>query len=123
MSDIGSRIDEIKKRFTLFTQDSLESLRVKIVLSEVIAKFQPVMFEEIQTDEFTFPCPFHETCACDMIARNSHGRCFCNECGSTVDSIGYLMTAKLMTFEASVRFLAEMFNVKLEESQHATDKK
>ncbi len=95
----------------VFTKESLESLRQKIDLMEVLSSH--VQF----TGSGAFykaRCPFHEEKTPSFIIRKGDSHYHCFGCGAHGDAIHFLMNFQKMSFVESVEFLAQKFHVHLE---------
>lgn len=95
----------------LFTKDSIETLRQRVDLLEVI---QPHV--ELKRAGATYKglCPFHDekTPSFTVNKGDSHYHCF--GCGAHGDSIQFLMEHQRLGFQDAVETLAQRFSVTLE---------
>ena len=99
-----------------FTRQSLEQLRSRIDLVEVLTPYVQLKRAGLA---FKALCPFHEekTPSFTIQKGDSHYHCF--GCGAHGDAIQFLMTHLKMGFAESVETLAERFGVQLEETKGA----
>lgn len=96
---------------SFFTKDSLQRLKERIVLPEVLA-------DHIKLDRhganYKALCPFHDerTPSFTVSSGSSHYHCF--GCGAHGDAISFLMLHAKLSFQDAVESLAEKFGVPLE---------
>src|SRR5271154_2911939 len=97
----------------IFSRDSLEFLRSRIDLVEVL---NPYIKLTRAGSAYKALCPFHEERSPSFVIQkgNSHYHCF--GCGAHGDAIQFLMTHLRMSFTEAVESLAEKFQVQLEET-------
>lgn len=97
-----------------YSQESLQQLRERIDLVDVISSHLPM---QRSGSAFKALCPFHEekTPSFMIQAGDTHYHCF--GCGAHGDAIGFLMMHVKMTFVESVEYLAERFHVVLEKKE------
>lgn len=97
----------------LYAEESLDRLRSKIDLVEVISSHV-----QLKRSGSTYKalCPFHDekTPSFQVQAGDDHYHCF--GCGAHGDAIAFLMNHLSMSFVESVEMLAEKFGVHLEKS-------
>lgn len=102
------------KTMVLYTEESLEKLRSKVDLVEVISAHV-----ELKRSGSTYKalCPFHEekTPSFQIQVGNNHYHCF--GCGAHGDAIAFLMNYLTMSFVEAVEMLSEKFGVYLEKSE------
>lgn len=98
----------------LFTTDSLEMLRHKIDLFEVLSAH--LTFQRSGSTYKTL-CPFHEEKTPSFIIQRSSNHYHCFGCGAHGDAIAFLMTHVRMPFTEAVESLAERFQVHLEREE------
>jgi DNA primase len=105
---------------TLFTKESLELLRQRINLVEVLSSHL-----ELKPSGASYKalCPFHdERTPSFMVQRgDSHYHCF--GCGAHGDAIQFLMTHLKMTFLEAVESLAQRFHVQLQKVESPEENK
>lgn len=65
-------------------------------------------------------CPFHEDTSPSFHVSPSRGICKCFACGEGGDAISFLMKHQQMTFEQALRWLAERYNIEIEEQNPAS---
>ncbi|MGL4539890.1 MAG: DNA primase [Candidatus Rhabdochlamydia sp.] len=98
----------------LFTTDSLEMLRHKIDLFEVLSAH--LTFQRSGSTYKTL-CPFHEEKTPSFIIQRGSAHYHCFGCGAHGDAISFLMTHVRMPFTEAVESLAERFQVHLEKEE------
>jgi len=99
---------------TIFSKDSLEELRTKIDLVEVLSGFISL---NKSGAFYKAHCPFHdEKTPSFTVQRNDH-HYHCYGCGAHGDAISFLMQHQKMSFSQAVEYLAEKFQVHLEKAQ------
>lgn len=100
----------------LYTEESLDNLRDKIDLVEVLASHI-----QLKRAGATYKalCPFHEEKTPSFVVQASDSHYHCFGCGAHGDAIAFLMNHEKMSFVDAVDSLAERFGVILEKS---TDK-
>jgi DNA primase len=96
-----------------FSNNSLEELRQRINLSEVLAshvnlKSQGAFYKGL--------CPFHEEKTPSFVVHKGENHYHCYGCGAHGDAISFLMNYLKMSFLDAVEYLAEHFQVHLEKS-------
>jgi DNA primase len=96
-----------------YTKESLEILRQKIDLFEVLASF--IHFSRAGAN-YKALCPFHEEKTPSFILQRGDTHYHCYGCGAHGDAISFLMTYQKMSFAEAVQYLADKFNVVLEET-------
>jgi DNA primase len=95
----------------LYSKESLESLRHKIDLIEVIS---PYVKLQRSGASYKGLCPFHEEKSPSFIIQRGDTHYHCFGCGAHGDAIAFLMDHAKMTFVESLEFLAQRFQVPLE---------
>ena len=98
----------------LFTSDSLEMLRHKIDLFEVLSAH--LTFQR-SGSTYKALCPFHEERTPSFIIQKGNAHYHCFGCGAHGDAISFLMTHIRMSFTEAVESLAERFQVHLEKEE------
>lgn len=98
----------------LFTIDSLETLRHKMDLFEVLSAH--LTFQRSGSTYKTL-CPFHEERTPSFILQRGSTHYHCFGCGAHGDAISFLMTHVRMSFTEAVESLAERFQVHLEKEE------
>lgn len=98
----------------LFTTNSLEMLRHKIDLFEVLSAY--LTFQRSGSTYKTL-CPFHEERTPSFIIQKGSAHYHCFGCGAHGDAISFLMTYVKMSFIEAVESLAERFQVHLEKEE------
>lgn len=104
----------------LYTQESLDTLRQKIDLIEVLSSH--IQLKRSGSVHKAL-CPFHEekTPSFQVQTGESHYHCF--GCGAHGDAIAFLMNHLKMSFVDAVESLAERFNVSLEKTESTGTRK
>jgi DNA primase len=97
-----------------FSKESLEHLRSRIDLAEVLS---PYLQLQRSGSAFKALCPFHEERTPSFIVQKGDHHYHCFGCGAHGDAIQFLMTHLKMSFVEAVESLAEKFHVPLEEVQ------
>ncbi|MGA8164303.1 MAG: DNA primase [Waddliaceae bacterium] len=103
----------------VFTQESLEALRQRIDLIDVLSSHV-----DLKRAGSTYKglCPFHDEKTPSFVVRQGDDHYHCYGCGAHGDAIQFLMTHLSMRFSEAVESLAERFHLHLEtiESSEAT---
>jgi len=104
----------------IFTKESLETLRQRIDLIEVLS---PYVELKPAGGSYKGLCPFHDekTPSFMMQKGDSHYHCF--GCGAHGDAIHFMMHHLRMSFGESVEALAERFHVILERVEGSSEKR
>jgi len=97
-----------------FTRESLETLRSRIDLIEVL---NPYVKLQRAGAAYKALCPFHDEKSPSFVIQKGDSHYHCFGCGAHGDAIQFLMTHLRMSFVEAVETLAERFHVPLEESQ------
>lgn len=97
-----------------FSKDSLELLRTRIDLVEVLT---PYLKLQRSGAAYKALCPFHDEKTPSLIIQKGDSHYHCFGCGAHGDAIQFLMTHLKMSFIEAVESLAEKFHVQLEEVQ------
>ncbi|MGB7977705.1 MAG: DNA primase [Chlamydiales bacterium] len=95
-----------------FSKDSLETLRSRIDLIEVLS---PYLKLQRSGAAYKALCPFHEEKSPSLIIQRGDSHYHCFGCGAHGDAIQFLMTYLKMSFVEAVENLADRFHVQLEE--------
>lgn len=95
-----------------FSKDSLEQLRSRIDLIEVLS---PYLKLQRAGASYKALCPFHEERSPSFVVQKGDSHYHCFGCGAHGDAIQFLMTHLKMSFMEAVENLAERFHVQLEE--------
>lgn len=103
-----------------FSRESLELLRSRIDLAEVIGSHV-----KLQKSGAAYKglCPFHDEKSPSFIIQKGDSHYHCFGCGAHGDAIQFLMTHLKMNFVEAVESLAERFQVTLEEAQEVDKNK
>lgn len=96
---------------SVFKKESLENLRQKIDLVEVLSSYV-----EFKRTGATYKglCPFHEEKSPSFIIRKGDSHYHCFGCGAHGDAIQFLMSHEKMNFSGAVENLAQRFHIPLE---------
>ncbi len=97
-----------------FTRESLELLRSRIDLIEVLS---PYLKLQRSGAAYKGLCPFHEEKSPSFIVQRGDSHYHCFGCGAHGDAIQFLMTHLKMSFSEAVENLSEKFHVQLQESE------
>jgi DNA primase len=95
-----------------FSKDSLELLRSRIDLIEVLS---PYLKLQKSGAAYKALCPFHDEKSPSLIIQRGDSHYHCFGCGAHGDAIQFLMTHLKMSFVEAVENLADRFHVQLEE--------
>jgi DNA primase len=98
----------------LYTQESLDHLRDKIDLVEVLESYVPL---KRAGGSYKALCPFHEEKSPSFVVQRGDSHYHCFGCGAHGDAIAFLMGHVKMSFVEAVDSLAERFNILLEKSE------
>ena len=104
----------------IFNKESLESLRQRVDLVEVLASYV-----DLKRSGATYKglCPFHEEKSPSFIIQRGDSHYHCFGCGAHGDAIQFLMTHQKMSFAEAVESLAQRFHVHLEVVDERGEKK
>lgn len=96
----------------VFKKESLETLREKIDLIEVLSSYI-----QLRPAGATYKalCPFHEEKTPSFVVQRTDSHYHCFGCGAHGDVIAFLMSYLKMSFVEAVESLADRFHVPLEE--------
>ncbi|EKE21345.1 MAG: DNA primase, partial [uncultured bacterium] len=94
-----------------YTKESLELLRSRIDLVEVLSPY--VSFSKSGA-YFKACCPFHEEKTPSFVVQRSDSHYHCFGCSAHGDAISFLMNYQKMSFAEAVEMLADKFGVGLE---------
>ena len=97
---------------TIFSKESLETLRSRIDLVEVL---NPYLKLQRTGAAFKALCPFHDEKTPSFVIQKGDSHYHCFGCGAHGDAIEFLMSHLKMSFQEAVESLAERFHVSLEE--------
>lgn len=102
----------------LFTEESLNQLRQRIDLVEVLAQHLDL---KRSGAAFKALCPFHDEKTPSFIVHKGDHHYHCFGCGAHGDAIGFLMSYLKMSFSEAVAHLGERFGVALEKKEGVSD--
>ena len=97
-----------------FSKDSLELLRSRIDLIEVLSPYLKLQRSGAAHKAL---CPFHDEKSPSFVINRGDSHYHCFGCGAHGDAIQFLMTHLKMSFVEAVEVLADRFHVQLEEVQ------
>lgn len=95
----------------LYTEESLQQLRDKIDLIEIISCFLSL---KKRGAYYKTLCPFHEEKTPSFTVQKKDSHYYCFGCGAQGDAIAFLMSYRQMSFIESVEYLAAHFGVTLQ---------
>ncbi len=98
----------------MFTKDSLELLRRRIDLPEVLSGHLNL---QRSGSSYKALCPFHEEKTPSFMVQKGDSHYHCFGCGAHGDAIAFLMSYVKMSFSQAVEILAERFQVSLEKTE------
>ncbi|NNM42733.1 MAG: DNA primase [Chlamydiae bacterium] len=106
----------------MYTKESLETLKQKIDLVEIISSHVPL---QRFGSSFKACCPFHDEKTPSFVVQRGDSHYHCFGCGAHGDAIAFYMHYLKMNFMESVEALAERFQVVLQEKEetHRQEKK
>lgn len=104
----------------LFNKDSLEALRQKVDLVEVLSSYVDL---KRSGASYKGLCPFHDEKSPSFIVQKGDTHYHCFGCGAHGDAIKFLMTHQKMGFSDAVESLAQRFHVHLEIVEEGKEKK
>lgn len=98
----------------IFTKESLEILRQRIDLAEVIGSYVNL---KRAGASFKGLCPFHDEKTPSFVINSGDTHYHCFGCGAHGDAIEFLMSFQKMSFTDAVELLADKFGVHLDQSE------
>ena len=98
----------------VFKKESLEILRQRIDLPEVISQYIPI---KRSGPLYKALCPFHDEKTPSFIVRKGDHHYHCFGCSAHGDAVQFLMSYMRLSFVEAVEMLAERFQVPLEEAE------
>jgi DNA primase len=104
----------------MFTKDSLELLRQRVDLAEVLSAHLNL---QRSGSSYKALCPFHEEKTPSFMIQKGDSHYHCFGCGAHGDAIAFLMSHVKMSFSDAVESLAERFQVTLERSEEPLKEK
>ncbi len=104
----------------MFTKESLELLRQRIDLADVLSAHLSL---QRSGSSYKALCPFHEEKTPSFMVQKGDSHYHCFGCGAHGDAIAFLMTHLKMGFSEAVENLAERFQVTLEKSEEPQGEK
>lgn len=99
---------------TIFTKESLETLRQRVDLPELIGSFIDL---KRAGAAYKALCPFHDEKSPSFHIQKGDAHYHCFGCGAHGDAIAFLMNFQKFRFNDAVEFLAEKFHVHLEKME------
>lgn len=97
----------------IFTKESLEALRNRIDLPDVLENFIEL---KRAGASFKALCPFHEEKSPSFVVQKGDSHYHCFGCGAHGDAIAFLMNNQRLSFSDAVEYLADKFQVTLEKT-------
>ncbi len=94
-----------------FTKESLDLLRQRIDLTEVVAPYVDLKRTGSSSKGL---CPFHEEKTPSFVIQSGDTHYHCFGCGAHGDAVEFLMTHEKLTFAEAIETLAEKFGIQLE---------
>lgn len=94
----------------LYTRESLENLRSRVILLDVVSEHIEV---KKQGAVYKALCPFHDEKSPSFTIDNSDGHYHCFGCGAHGDAIQFLLEHQKLTFHEAVERLASKYHVPL----------
>ncbi len=99
----------------IFTQESLESVRQKIDLVEVLSSYLDL---KKAGASYKALCPFHDEKSPSFMVQKGDSHYHCFGCGAHGDAIAFLMSHQKMTFVDAVETLAQRFQINLDYAEN-----
>ena len=104
----------------LFSKESLETLRERIDLIEVLSGHIDL---KKAGSSYKACCPFHDEKTPSFVVKRGDSHYHCFGCGAHGDAIAFLMNHLKMSFADSVEQLAERFGVRIEKVEEGSEPK
>jgi DNA primase len=104
----------------LYTKDSLETLRQRIDLVDVLSSHMDLKKAGVA---YKGHCPFHDEKTPSFMIQKGDHHYHCFGCGAHGDAIQFLMSHVKMSFSEAVESLADRFHVHLERMEDTGDNK
>ncbi len=104
----------------IFNKESLESLRQRVDLIEVLSSYIDLKRTGIS---YKGLCPFHDEKTPSFIIQKGDSHYHCFGCGAHGDAIQFLMAYQKMSFTEAVESLAQRFHIHLEVINGGEEKK
>lgn len=98
----------------MYTKESIEQLRQRIDLPEILSSY---LHMHRSGSSFKALCPFHEEKTPSFMVQRGDRHYHCFGCGAHGDAIAFLMTHVKMGFKEAIEYLAEKFQVALEQTE------
>jgi DNA primase len=95
---------------SMFSKESLQNLKEKVDLVEVISSYLPV---KKAGKTFKLCCPFHNEKTPSFVVQRGDSHYHCFGCGAHGDAINFLVNYLKVSFVEAVEMLAEKFGVEL----------
>ena len=95
-----------------FTDTELEQIRQATSIVDVVGSFVELKKKGVN---YSSCCPFHNEKTPSFVVSQEKGIYKCFGCGEAGDSFQFLMAHESMSFAESVQFLAEKYNITLNE--------
>lgn len=104
----------------MYTKESLELLRQRIDLAEVLSSHLNL---QRAGSSYKALCPFHEEKTPSFMVQKGDSHYHCFGCGAHGDAIAFMMSHVKMSFTEAIESLAERFQVTLEKSDEPQGEK
>jgi DNA primase len=104
----------------LYTKESLEALRQRVDLVDVLSAH--IDLKRVGSG-YKALCPFHEEKTPSFIVQKGDTHYHCFGCGAHGDAIAFLMGHLRLSFRDAIESLAERFQVTLEVDEHSQESK
>ncbi len=102
-----------------YTQESLEELKSKVDLVDVLSRYLPL---KKAGAAYKACCPFHDERTPSFMIRAGDRHYHCFGCGAHGDAISFLMEYAKLTFQGAIEQLAERYNVVLKAEDDSAEK-
>lgn len=104
----------------IFNKESLESLRQRVDLVEVLSHHLEL---KSSGSSYKALCPFHDEKSPSFVVQKGDSHYHCFGCGAHGDAIQFLMSFLKMNFLEAVESLAQRFHVQLQKIEGSEEKK
>jgi DNA primase len=109
-----------RKAMLIYKPESLELLRQRIDLVEVVSSYVPL---KKAGGSYKGCCPFHEEKTPSFVIQRGDTHYHCYGCGAHGDAISFLMGHLKLSFVEAIESLAERFQVSLEKVEQGKEQK
>ncbi|EFB41952.1 CHC2 zinc finger domain-containing protein [Parachlamydia acanthamoebae] len=104
----------------VFTKESLETLRQRIDLVDVLSAHLDL---KRAGASYKSLCPFHDEKSASFVVQKGDSHYHCFGCGAHGDAIHFLMNHLKMSFLEAVEYLANRFHVHLDQVENGEETK